>query len=165
MILEGLNPYLYLPEIFIEQNYYPIAEAKKLYAGMDTLNGSHYTNYPPLNQISFLLAALFSSKSIFGSIIVLRIQIILADIGILYFGKKILEHLKLPIKNIFWYILNPFIIIEMTGNLHFEPVMLFFLIFALYKLTQQKWMIAAILLGCSVSIKSVSYTHLTLPTN
>ena len=65
MILEGLNPYLYLPEIFIEQNYYPIAEAKKLYAGMGTLNGSHYTNYPPLNQISFLLAALFSSKSIF----------------------------------------------------------------------------------------------------
>ena len=162
MILEGLNPYLYLPEIFIEQNYYPIAEAKKLYAGMDTLNGSHYTNYPPLNQISFLLAALFSSKSIFGSIIVLRIQIILADIGILYFGKKILEHLKLPIKNIFWYILNPFIIIEMTGNLHFEPVMLFFLIFALYKLTQQKWMIAAILLGCSVSIKLIPLLFLPL---
>ncbi|WP_430928036.1 mannosyltransferase [Polaribacter marinivivus] len=162
MILEGLNPYLYLPEIFIEQNYYPIAEAKKLYAGMDTLNGSHYTNYPPLNQISFLLAALFSSKSIFGSIIVLRIQIILADIGILYFGKKILEHLKLPIKNIFWYILNPFIIIEMTGNLHFEPVMLFFLIFALYKLTQQKSMIAAILLGCSVSIKLIPLLFLPL---
>jgi hypothetical protein len=151
-----------LPEIFIEQNYYPIAEAKKLYAGMGTLNGSHYTNYPPLNQISFLLAALFSSKSIFGSIIVLRIQIILADIGILYFGKKILEHLKLPIKNIFWYILNPFIIIEMTGNLHFEPVMLFFLIFALYKLTQQKWMIAAILLGCSVSIKLIPLLFLPL---
>lgn len=162
MILEGLNPYLSVPETFIQQNIHPIAEASEVYVGMGDLNGSHYTNYPPLNQLCFLIAALFSSKSIFGSIIVLRLILILADIGILYFGKKLLEKLQLPIKNIFWYVLNPFIIIEMTGNLHFEPVMLFFLIWGLYKLQQQKWMLAAILIACAVSVKLIPLLFLPL---
>jgi len=162
MLLEGLNPYLSLPETFIQQNNYPIAEASELYAGMGEMNGSHYTNYPPLNQLCFLIAAIFSSKSIFGSIIVLRLIIILADIGILYFTKKLLEKLHLPIKNIFWYILNPFIIIEMTGNLHFEPVMLFFFIFGIYQLHQQKWIWASILIGRSISVKLIPLLFLPL---
>ena len=162
MILEGLNPYLSLPETFIQQGLKPIPEALNLYDGMGEMNGSHYTNYPPINQLCFFIAALFSSKSIFGSVIVLRILIILADIGILYFGKKLLEGLNLPIKNIFWYVLNPFIIIEMTGNLHFEPVMLFFLIWGLYKLHQQKWILAALLIACSVSVKLIPLLFLPL---
>ena len=162
MLINGFNPYLSLPETFIQLNLQPIAEASILYDGMGELNGSHYTNYPPLNQFCFFIAALFASKSVFGSVIVLRVLIILADIGILYFGKKLLERLNLPIKNIFWYFLNPFIIIEMTGNLHFEPVMLFFLIWALYKLHQQQWILAAILIGCSVSVKLIPLLFLPL---
>ena len=162
MLINGFNPYLSLPETFIQLNLQPIAEASILYDGMGELNGSHYTNYPPLNQFCFFIAALFASKSVFGSVIVLRVLIILADIGILYFGKKLLERLNLPIKNIFWYLLNPFIIIEMTGNLHFEPVMLFFLIWALYKLHQQQWILAAILISCSVSVKLIPLLFLPL---
>lgn len=162
MLLNDFNPYLSLPETFIQQNIQPIADAKELYAGMGSLNGSHFTNYPPLNQLCFLIAALFASKSIFGSVIVLRTLIILADLGILYFGKKLLQNLNLPIKNIFWYVLNPFIIIEMTGNLHFESVMLFFLVWALYKLQQQKWIFAAILIACSVSVKLIPLLFLPL---
>lgn len=162
MIFEGLNPYLSLPENFIQQQNYPIAEAEELYAGMGELNGSHYTNYPPLNQLCFLIASLFASKSIFGSIIILRIIIIFADVGILYFGKKLLEKLQIPIKNIFWFILNPFIIIELTGNLHFESVMLFFFVFGMYKLYQQKWIWAALLIGCAVSVKLIPLLFLPL---
>ena len=109
MLLNGFNPYLSLPETFIQLNLQPIAEASTLYHGMGELNGSHYTNYPPLNQFCFFIAALFASKSVFGSVIVLRVLIILADIGILYFGIKLLERLNLPIKNIFWYLTADFI--------------------------------------------------------
>ncbi|WP_425657055.1 mannosyltransferase [Tenacibaculum ascidiaceicola] len=162
MILEGLNPYLSLPQTFIEQNNYPINQAKELYEGMGALNGSHYTNYPPINQLCFLIAALFAKNSIIGSVIIMRVLIILADIGILYFGKKLLERLQLPVKNIFLYILNPFVIIELTGNLHFEPVMLFFLVWSIYKLQQQKWFSAAILLACSISVKLIPLLFLPL---
>lgn len=162
MLFNGFNPYLHLPETFIQQNLQPIAQTQALYEGMGVLNGSHYTNYPPLNQLCFFIAALFAGKSIFGATVVLRIVIILADIGILYFGKKVLEHLNLPVKNIFWYFLNPFIIIEMTGNLHFEPVMLFFLVFAFYKLQEQKWIWAGILLACSIAVKLIPLLFLPL---
>ncbi|APG65344.1 mannosyltransferase [Tenacibaculum todarodis] len=162
MLLEGFNPYLYLPETFIQQRSFPIPEAQELYNGMGELNGSHYTNYPPLNQLSFFIAALFAGKSIFWSAVVLRLQIIIADIGILYFGSKLLKNLNLNPKKIFWYILNPFVIIELTGNLHFEPVMLFFLIWSLYKLQQQKWIFAGILLACSVTVKLIPLLFLPL---
>ena len=162
MILEGLNPYLSLPETYIQQGLKPISETVTLYQGMGELNGSHYTNYPPIHQICFLIAALFSSKSILGSVVIFRFLIIIADVGILYFGKKLLEKLKLPVQNIFWYVLNPFIIIEMTGNLHFESIMLFFLVCALYKLSQKKWLIAGILIACSISVKLIPLLFLPL---
>lgn len=162
MIFEGFNPYLSTPESFIERGLTPINDALTLYESMGILNGSHYTNYPPIHQISFLIAALFANKSIFGSVIVLRFIIIIADVGILYFGKKLLERLQLPVKNIFWYFLNPFVIIETTGNLHFEPLMLFFLVLSLYKLHQQKWILAAIFMGCSVSVKLIPLLFLPL---
>ena len=162
MILEGINPYLSFPENFIKQGIQPIHDANQLYSGMGKLNGSHYTNYPPINQLCFLLAALLAGKSIFGSVIVLKVIIITADIGIVYFGTKLLKRVQLPIKNIFWYALNPFIIIEMTGNLHFEPVMIFFLIWSLLALHKQQWIWAAILFACSISVKLIPLLLLPL---
>lgn len=162
MILEGYNPYLSKPETFINSNLFPIHDAKALYDGMGILNGSHFTNYPPIHQLGFLIAALFANKSIFGSIITLRVLIILADIGILFIGKKLLERMKLSKHTIFWYALNPFIIIEMTGNLHFEPVMLFFFILSLYKLQQQKWILGGIFMGCAISVKLIPMLFLPL---
>ncbi|MDP5094031.1 MAG: mannosyltransferase [Polaribacter sp.] len=162
MIFAGFNPYLSTPESFINSGVFPIHDAKTLYEGMGVLNGSHFTNYPPIHQFGFLIAAFFASKSIFGSMLVLRFLLILADIGILYIGKKLLERLHLPNHTIFWYALNPFIIIEMTGNLHFEPVMLFFLILSFYKLQQQKWILGALFMGCAISVKLIPLLFLPL---
>ena len=162
MILEGFNPYVSLPQTFIEQLNFPVAQAIDLYTGMGEFNGSHYTNYPPINQFCFLIAALLANKSILGAVVVMRIIILLAEIGILYFGKKLLEQLHIPIHHIFWYALNPLVIIELTGNLHFEPVMLFFLVWSLYKIKQQKWVLGALLLACAISIKLIPLLFLPL---
>ncbi|MDG1501780.1 MAG: mannosyltransferase, partial [Ulvibacter sp.] len=154
LLILGINPYVFTPEQLANgllkttelTSLEAISNAKILIQGMGSLNASHYSNYPPINQLCFALAALFAKTSVLGSVIVLRIIIIGADLGILYFGKKLLERLNLPAKNIFWYFLNPFIIIELTGNLHFEGVMLFFVIWSLYLLDKKRWVLAAILL-------------------
>ncbi|MDT0556305.1 glycosyltransferase 87 family protein [Constantimarinum sp. W242] len=170
LLVQGVNPYLFTPEQFINNvppktllsswsldSWFAITmhEADTLFKGMGSLNASHYSNYPPVNQLCFAIAGFFSGKSILGSVIILRIITILADIGILYFGKKLLEKLQLPTTTIFWYFINPFIIIELTGNLHFEGVMLSFLIWGLYLLHQKKWFWAAVLIGLSISVKLI----------
>ena len=170
LLILGINPYVFTPGQLangsqIAQDLISldtIPNAKALIQGMGNLNASHYSNYPPINQLCFALVALFAKNSILGSVIGLRILIIGADIGILYFGKKLLERLKMPVKNIFWYFLNPFIIIELTGNLHFEAVMLFFVIWSLYLLDTKRWVLAAITLGISISVKLVPLLFLPL---
>ena len=162
MILESFNPYLYTVESFIINNELPVNQAQELYSGMGALNASHYTNYPPINQLCFVIAGLFSGNNILGSAIVLRILIIAADIGTLYFGKKLLERLNIPANRIFWYILNPFIIIELTGNLHFEGVMIFFFVWSLYLLYKGKWQWAAVVFALSVSVKLIPLIFLPL---
>ncbi len=162
MLIKGLNPYLHTVTSFINSGNYPIAQAKELYDGMGNLNAGHYTNYPPVNQLCFAIAALFASKSIVGSAIVMRLIIIAADVGTLYFGKKLLQKLNRPTHGIFWFILNPFIIIELTGNLHFEGVMIFFIIWALYLLYSEKWKLAAIVIALSISVKLIPLIFLPL---
>jgi len=162
MILEGINPYLFTVESFISQGEFPVAEAQALRAGMGDLNAGHFTNYPPINQLCFAIAALFAGKSILGSVFVMRLLIIAADFGTLHFGKKLLVKLNIPVYNIFWYILNPFIIIELTGNLHFEGVMIFFFVWSLYLIYAGKWQFAAVVLALSISVKLIPLIFLPL---
>lgn len=162
MILNGFNPYLYTPISFFEQGNFPFEYANKLYHGMGSLSANNYTNYPPVNQLLFTLAGLFYGKQLLSSVIGLRLIIIAADFGVLHYGRKLLKRLALPEKHIFFYILNPFIIIELTGNLHFEGVMIFFLIWSLYLLHKGSWIKAAIVLALSISTKLIPLILLPL---
>ena len=166
LITQGISPYLFTPENYIEDTSNSfvtiVNQAQELYNGMGSLNRSHFSNYPAINQLCFAIASVFAGKSILGSVVVVRIILILADIGILCIGNKLLVKLHLNPNQIFWYFLNPFIVIELTGNLHFEGVMLFFLIASLYLLHQKKWLGSAGLLGISVSVKLIPLLFLPL---
>lgn len=162
MLMNGFNPYLYLPENYLDPNYILPNQAQELINGMGELNAHHYTNYPPINQLCFLIAALISNNSIVGSIITFKVILILADIGTLYFGKKLLARLNFNPNTIFLYILNPFIILELTGNLHFEGLMIFFLIWSLYLLHSEKWKSAAAVFALSIATKLLPLLFLPL---
>lgn len=162
LVANAINPYLHTPNDIIENIANVIPNAHELYEGMGSLSAKHYSNYPPLNQLIFGLAALIGGKSMFGSLVVMRITILLADIGIFYFGRKLLKNLNKSPQLIFWYFLNPLVIIELTGNLHFEGVMLFFFILSMFLLSISKWIWAAAIMACSISIKLVPLLFLPL---
>ncbi|MCM5661968.1 polyprenol phosphomannose-dependent alpha 1,6 mannosyltransferase MptB [Galbibacter mesophilus] len=153
LLVEGVNPYLHTPMELIGSEGFSTQFLETLFEGMGTLSASNHSNYPPINQLFFYLGNVIGGKNILVNIIVLRFFIILADVGIFYFGSKILQLLKLPKQQIHWYFLNPLIIIELTGNLHFEAIMLFFLVAALYFILQNKWIFGAVLFSFSISVK------------
>ncbi|MBC9794377.1 mannosyltransferase [Sinomicrobium weinanense] len=153
--LNGLNPYLHLPDDLVTDPALPIANARELHEGMGNLSARHYTNYPPVNQLCFLIASALGGNGVLGPVIAMRLLIVLADAGTWYFGRKLLTALKLPEHYIFYYLLNPLIIIEFTGNLHFEGMMLFFLIWSLYLLHSGKWAASAVIMALSVSVKLI----------
>ena len=162
LVANSINPYLHVPNVLIQQKDTVIPNALILYDGMGELSAKHFSNYPPLNQLMFAFSALLGGKSIMGSVLVMRTLIILADVGIVYFGRKLFKRFNRPPNLIFWYFLNPLVIVELTGNLHFEGVMLFFFAGALYALSEKKWGWAAVPYSLSICVKLVPLLFLPL---
>jgi len=162
LVKNGMNPYVQLPNQLMTQENLPIANSRQLFAGMGNLSAQHFSNYPPVNQILFTIGATTGGGSILGSIVAMRLTVILADIGILYFGRKLLKHLNLSTHMVFWYFLNPLVIVELTGNLHFEGVMLFFFVWAMYFIALKKWKWGAPIYALSIMVKLVPILFLPL---
>jgi alpha-1,6-mannosyltransferase len=151
LLTSGINPYLQTPNELLESVY--ISNSEGLYAKMGSLSASHYSNYPPINQLFFAFCSFFGNNSIFISALLLKLIILFSDIGIYHYGKKILLFLNQNPKKIFLYFLNPLVVIELTGNLHFEGVMLFFFVVGLYLFLKERWILAAVFIALSISTK------------
>ncbi|MBW2960990.1 polyprenol phosphomannose-dependent alpha 1,6 mannosyltransferase MptB [Mesonia aestuariivivens] len=163
LIVEGINPYLSTPQQWLASGKIAaIVQGEELVKGMQALNASHFTNYPPVSQFVYALAGIVTPKNILGSVMVMRIVLIFTDVITFIFFRKLLQYLKLPLHQAFWYFLNPLVIIELTGNLHFEGLMVMFLVIAFYLLLKKKLIWAAILFGLSVSVKLLPLVLLPL---
>ena len=143
LLSNGLNPYEATPDLLNQTApLFSTPFSQELYKGMGALSAEHYSNYPPINQLGFYLASLIGGNSILANIISIRVLLILSDLGIFWFGIKLLDYLNRSKKRIGLYFLNPLIIVELTGNLHWEGLMVFFFIFGLYLIfvkNQWKW--------------------------
>lgn len=152
LLAHGYNPYLYLPSQLLHT---PIAAT----CGLDDelfrqLNSPNYfTVYPPVNQALFGLAAWLSPASLLGNVIWLRIPIILAEIGSLWLLATLLRRLRMPPELALVYGLNPLVILELTGNLHFEAVMIFFTLLAAWLLINHRWAVSAGALALAIGTK------------
>lgn len=131
LILAGEHPFANTPGWYMQQGAPAIhGITEGLY---QQLNSPHYhTIYPPLHQGVFVLSAFIGQDSIFTSILVMRLLNILAESFSLWLLLSLLRHYRLPLKNLLLYALNPLIILELTGNLHFEAWMICFLLLGVW---------------------------------
>ncbi len=147
----GINPFEQLPSFYINHSEAaPVGINQELF---DKLNSKDYfTIYPPVNQLIFIIATWISS-TVQGAAIVMRLFIIAAEIGSLYVIKKLLKAYHLPAKNILLYVLNPLVILELTGSLHFEAIAIFFVLLSVYLLKKRKSIFSALSFALSVCTK------------
>ena len=158
LLLNFEDPYKYLPAHHLGQGLTGITQG--LY---DQLNSPDYfTVYPPLNQVIFFISTLFSPGSIVWSVVILRVIMIVFELGNISLIRKLLRHYKLPQAYGLIYVLNPLVLFEVTGNLHFEGIMVYFLLMAIWQYEQGKLHKSAIFFGLSVATKFLPLIFLPL---
>ena len=164
LLSHGYNPYELSPDAWMLKDgirqWFPLADT--LHQNMGSLSARNFSNYPPANQYFFALCVKLGGGGLPGSILAMRILLILADIGAFYFGRRLLLLLNKAPYQIFWYFLNPLVIVELTGNLHFEGVMVFFFALSLYLLMKFGWLWGTLPYAISIGVKLVPLMLLPL---
>ncbi len=148
LIENGLNPFEILPSDALDEGYKGIDP--KLYKELNSQE--YYTIYPPVCQGIFGLSALLS-EGIHLPAIIMKCFMFLFEIGSLVYISKCLAKLSMPKSNVLIYALNPLIILEIMGNLHFEGAMIFFLVLCFFLLLSNKIYAAALAMALSVCSK------------
>ena len=156
MVLNGISPFQYLPSEYI--NLTSDEQLKKLAHLMNSSN--YYSVYPPISQLVYALSALVKAE--FFSVIIMRIILISADIIAFVYLRKVLIHFKKNENLVSLYFLNPLVIIELTGNLHFEGLMMAFLLMSINYLVHSKYYHSAVFYSLSVGVKLIPLMFLPL---
>ncbi len=157
---QGINPLAWIPENIIEE---PELSKPYLQSIYPLLNSSGYFSvYPPLAQLTFLLAVVFA-QSIIGQIICIKILLFGFELATFWMINKLLTHFNLSRSLIFLYALNPLVIIEIMGNTHYEGILYFFLIWGVWLSTRRGGLVyAGLALASSIASKLTSLMYLPL---
>lgn len=149
----GIHPYAYTPNEIIEKELIPQNEyVLELYANITELSRQHYSPYPTINQLYFLIPA-WISNNIMVSLVIMRILVFGTLLLGYMFLKKLIDTQGIQQKKLLLLLLNPFLVIEIMDNLHFEGVMIAWLIIGVYFLNQQKWIQASFYWSIAITVK------------
>ena len=159
VLASGINPYKYAPAYasikpaeIDQQNDY-----KKLKSLRDE-DPSFYrrisykyvpTIYPPLAQGLFAVSALLAR----GSVWFMKILFVVFDIAIVFLLYNILKLLKHNPLYVVVYAWNPLVLKEFANSGHYDPLVIFFVVAAVYFILKEKYIFSSICLGLGVLSK------------
>jgi hypothetical protein len=158
LMMNGINPYAQLPAEVMQSASIP-GITQELFKQLNS--PSYYTIYPPVLQSIFWLTAKAFPDNIFATIVCMKAIILLAEVGTLLLLPGILKQLKQPKQLTLLYGLNPLVIAELTGNVHFDAVMIFFLVLSFCFLSNRIYL-SALFLGLSIASKLVPVLFIPL---
>lgn len=145
----GVNPYGSTPAELMSQNVSGLSNVL-----LDQMNSpDYYTIYPPLTQIIFYFSTLFTDD-IFRSSLVIKLFFLVAEMFTFLGILRVLQVLGKKSSLVAIYFLNPLVMVEGMGNLHFEIIMVVFLVWSIYFIFIKKsigW--GALFLALSIASK------------
>ena len=144
-VANGSNPYLIMPSAYMHGTVTLPGAGLSLFEKLNSPD--YYSVYPPVCQYVFGLAARVCGANIFWNIVTIRILVLLSECGTMAILARTAGQLNAPEGAILIYAFNPLVIIELTGNLHPEAFMIFFLLLAIYTLMRDRQIISALSFG------------------
>lgn len=148
LLKNEINPYSALPSFYVEKGISGLTT--ELFELLNSPN--YFTVYPPINQGIFWIAVTVSENGLVA-VGVIRLFLFTADLGAFHYLKKLLIRKGLTANLAFLYFLNPLVILEGVGNLHFESLVIFFLLFSLYQYHSSKTVASAWGMGLAIGTK------------
>ncbi len=160
VLAAGANPFQHIPSHYMTAVHALPGLDEELY---NKLNSQHrYSSYPPVCQIVYWVSVKLSPGSLYGSVLVMKSILLLFEIGTLQLIKKLATRFAIPTASVLLYALNPLVILEISGNAHFEGIMVFFFLAAILFLTRQKTISSATAYALSVCTKLIPLILLPL---
>ncbi len=157
----GVHPMAYTPDYLMTHPEIMVPD-QNLFSLLNSPN--YYSVYPPVSQWLFRLSYAINGMHIAGHILFYKILVIATDALIVYFLYRLLMRLNHSPERVLWYALNPLIIMEFTGNLHMDGLMIAGLLGAvvLTELTEQKSILGSSLM-MAFSMLSKLLTLILIP--
>lgn len=156
LVAGGQNPYLHRPDelLTLKAQTDNVQLRQQLTDLYPKLNSPHYFSvYPPVCQAVFGVAAWLFPQNEQGFIFLLRAVLIGAELVTTLLLMSLLRTFGQPKHRALWYVLNPLVIVELTGNLHFEALLICGLLAAWWALVRGRWVWSAGALGVAVATK------------
>src|SRR5690606_35661662 len=152
LVAEGHNPYTLTPtEAKNRLDFQSETFMERLFP---VLNSPDYHSvYPPTNQLVFVAASFLSDGDILQGVIVIRLILLVFELLAFYLIFLLLRLFHQPEKKLLLYALNPLVIMEITGNLHFEGMMLVMILAGVYFLYKSKFVHSGGFLAAAVAVK------------
>lgn len=160
LLAAGLSPFSDVPSFYMTPGHTVPGLDSELF---DKLNSKErFSSYPPVCQLVFWISAALSPASIQGSVLIMKGILFIFELGTFWVMMKLMRCFEMNPAAILIYALNPLVIVEITGNLHFEGVMIFFLLTAIYVLKTRRLVLSSFALALAVDTKLIPLLFLPL---
>ncbi len=148
----AINPFMYLPREIIDNPSILIPSLnQEIFQSLNSPD--YYSVYPPVCQFVFWLSANLSGGDLNVAVFYMKIMIFLAEIGSIFLVIRLLNIYKMRKELALLYILNPLVIIELVGNIHFEAFMIVFVLLGVFLLNSKKILFGAVAFALAISSK------------
>lgn len=130
LLANGINPFEKLPDTYLSAGNQIPGLTNDLYKKLNS--PAYFTIYPPFDQFIFWLSIKIGGTSWLANANIIRTTLLLADVGSFFLLRKLLSEKEMSPHLANWFWLNPLVILEFTGNVHFEGIVIFLLLAGLW---------------------------------
>lgn len=146
------NPFKELPsELQASNKHVEFGLSDEIFEKLNSPN--YHTVYPPIHQAIFYAGVKLGMGSLEGFVLALRLLLIAFEAGIIILLVHLLRHFQARETTVALYAFNPLVIMELTGNLHFEGAMMCFFLLALFLLFNKMEKLSAFLFAAAAAVK------------
>jgi alpha-1,6-mannosyltransferase len=160
LAMQGINPYADIPSYYFTSENQISGVLADIYPLLNSPD--YYSVYPPVLQIIFEIIARISGQEIFWHIFSMRAVLMFSLIGNLFVVRAIMKNIGIPSAFSLLFFLNPLVLSEIIGNVHFEGLQILWMMISIWFLLKQNIIKAGLFWGLAASIKLLPLLALPL---